>query len=474
MLDRVHTPRLVVAGTQSGAGKTTVAAGLTAAFRRQGLTVQTFKVGPDYVDAAYLAKVSGRPCRNLDAWMLGEGAIRQIFAQGCMGADLAIVEGALGLFDGRDGGGQEGSTAEVAQTIRALVLLVVDVRGMNHSAAAVVSGFKHFDPTVKFAGVLLNNVLSEERRRTVEDAIWSWAKLPVLGALPPVEEMVIPERRQGLITVQENKDWVQVEDRLAQVTAAHVDLDLVSRLAARAELLPLVPKKVFTGRTQADRSVRIAVAYDDAFNFYYPENLELIAEQGGAVVPFSPLEDSHLPSGVQGIYLGGGFPAVFAARLAANRRLGEALQRAHEQGIPIYAECGGLMYLAQRLHTREGQEHAMAGLLPIDVEMESGLRQVGYRQIMTLEDNVLAPRGQFFRGHEFHWSRILRTNGTLRPAYRMTDARGEVIGFEGFVAPNLLASYVQLHFGQNPLLVEHFVRRCREAAARSSDLAGTA
>jgi len=474
MFDEVHTPRLVVAGTQSGAGKTTVAAGLTAAFRRQGLTVQTFKVGPDYIDAAYLAKVSGRPCRNLDAWMLGEGAIRQIFAQGCLGADLAIVEGALGLFDGRDGGGREGSTAEVAEMIRALVLLVVDVHAMNHSAAAVVSGFRRFDPKLKFAGVLLNNVLSEERRRTVEDAIWSEAKLPVLGALPPVEEMVIPERRQGLITVQENKDWPQVEDRLAQVTAAHVDLDLISRLAAQAELLPLVPKKVFTGRPQVVQPVRIAVAYDDAFNFYYPENFELIAEQGGEVVPFTLLDDAHLPNPVHGIYLGGGFPAIFAPRLAANGHMLEAVRRAHEHGIPIYGECGGLMYLAQHVQTPDGRQHQMAGVLPIDVEMESGLRHVGYRQIMTLEDNVLASRGQFFRGHEFHWSRVLRTNGTVRPAYRMSDAQGEIIGFEGFVAPNLLASCVQLHFGQNPVLVEHFVRRCREAATRSGDLIGTA
>jgi cobyrinic acid a,c-diamide synthase len=464
MFDQVHTPRIVVAGTQSGAGKTTVAAGLVAAFRQRGLTVQTFKVGPDYVDAAYLAHVSGRPCRNLDAWMLGEGAIRQIFAQGCLGADLAIVEGCLGLFDGRVDGGPEGSTAEVARVLKALVLLVVDVKGMGHSAAATVLGFKQLEPKTKFAGVILNNVHSEEHQRAVEDAIWTFAKLPVLGALPVMDEVAIPERGPVLLPLRENRSWQVAQERLTQAIAGHVDLNLVRALAARAELLPMVPKKVFPGRAPGGAATRVAVAYDDAFNFYYPENLEMLAEYGGEVVPFSPLEDEQLPDGVEGIYLGGGFPAVFAARLSQNRGMALALQRAHGGGIPIYAEGGGLMYLAREVRTNDQARYAMAGVLPIEVEMEDALRRVGYRQVMTLEDSVLSPRGQFFRGHEFHWSRVLPANGRLRPAYRLANAAGELIGPEGLVAPNLLASYVQLHFGQNPILVERFLQRCRETA----------
>lgn len=465
MFDQVHTPRIVVAGIESGAGKTTVAAGLVAAFRQRGLTVQTFKVGPDYVDAAYLAHVSGRPCRNLDSWMLGVGALRQIFAQGCLGADLAIVEGCLGLFDGRVDGGRDGSTAEVAGVLKALVLLVVDVKGMGgHSAAAAVLGFKQLEPKLKFAGVILNNVLSDEHQRAVEDAIWAFAKLPVLGALPAIEEIAIPERGPVLLPLRENRAWKVAQERLTQAMVRHVDLNLVQALAGRAELLPMVPKKVFTGQAPDGAPTRIAVAYDDAFNFYYPENLEMLAEKGGEVVPFSPLEDEQLPGGIEGIYLGGGFPAVFAMSLSQNRGMALALQRAHGSGIPIYAEGGGLMYLAREVRTNDQARHAMAGVLPIDVEMEDALRRVGYRQVMTLEDSVLSPRGQFFRGHEFHWSRVLPANGHLRPAYRLANAAGELIGPEGLVAPNLLASYVQLHFGQNPILVERFLQRCREMA----------
>jgi cobyrinic acid a,c-diamide synthase len=461
MLDAVYTPRLVIAGTHSGSGKTTVAAGLAAAFRRRGKTVQTFKVGPDYVDAAYLAKVSGRPCRNLDPWMLGEGAIRQILAQGCLGADLAVVEGVQGLFDGRDGA--DGSTAEVARMIKALVVLVVDARGMSSSAAAVVLGFKQLDPRVGFAGVVLNNVLSEDHRRLAEDAIRSRAKLPVLGALPPVEGIAIPDTDQGLLAVRENPAWPQVEDRLAEVIAANVDLEMLDTLAARAELLPLVPRKVFTGKVRTGRPVRIAVAYDDAFNFYYAENLELIADYGGEVAPFSPLQDGALPAGSEGLYLGGGFPGGFAARLSQNRGMVAALRAAHQQGVPIYAEGAGLSYLAQTLRTADGQRHAMAGLLPCDVEVGAG-RQVGSRQVLTLADTVLAGRGQFFRGHEYHWSRVVRANGSPPPVYELANSAGEVIGFEGFAAPNLHASLVQLHFGQNPVLVEHFLQRCEQAS----------
>jgi cobyrinic acid a,c-diamide synthase len=225
----------------------------------------------------------------------------------------------------------------------------------------------------------------------------------------------------------------------------------------------LVPKKVFQGKPADGPTVRLAVAYDDAFNFYYPENLELLEEHGAQVVPFSPLEDAHLPPDVAGIYLGGGFPEAFVEPLAKNRSMSESILRAYRSGTPIYAECGGLMYLGRSLRTA-GVTHQMAGVIPVDVEMDGEIRRFGYRQLLTLEESILSPRGQFYRGHEFHWSRITSHNGDLKPAYQMLNAEGEVIGYEGFVAPNLLASYVHLHFGQNPLLVDKFVQHCREYA----------
>jgi cobyrinic acid a,c-diamide synthase len=461
MLDEVRTPRLVVAGTASNIGKTILTAGLIAAFKARGLTVQSFKVGPDYIDAAYLAHVSRRPCRNLDSWMLGEGALRQVLAQGALGADLALVEGMLGLFDGRDGSA-EGSTADVARIIKAPVVLVIDVRDMGESAAALALGFKTYAESPKIAGVLLNNVRSDAHRRTVEDAIWDHAKLPVLGALRAMPQLDIPQRQRGLLPVAENKEWDRMIGVLSETIDRDVDLDLLLRIANKAELVPLVPKKVFQGKPDGGHTVRLAVAYDDAFNFYYPENLELLEEHRVEIVPFSPLEDKQLPHDIAGVYLGGAFPEIFVEPLANNHTMAESLQRAHRSEVPIYAECGGLMYLGRSLRTESGTTYQMAGVIPVDVEMEGEIRRFGYRQLLTLEDNILSPRGQFFRGHEFHWSRITGHNGDLKAAYQMQNAEGDVIGYEGFVAPHLLASYVHLHFGQNPLLVDKFVQHCRE------------
>jgi cobyrinic acid a,c-diamide synthase len=463
MLDEVRTPRLMIAGTASSVGKTTLTAGLIAAFKARGLTIQAFKVGPDFIDPAYLAHVSGRPCRNLDSWMLGEGALRQVLAHGSVGADLAIIEGMMGLFDGR-GGNTEGSTAEVAATTRAPVVLVMDVSHMAETAAAVALGFKSYSNSVKIAGVLLNNVGSDGHRRSVEEAIWNGAKLPVLGALPAMPELGIPERQLGLLPVTENKAWDRMIAVLAEVIERQVDLDLLLRIAQKAELMPLVPKKVFQGSASSSHRVRIGVAYDDAFNFYYPENLELLEEQGAEVVPFSPLEDAAIPKHLGGIYLGGGFPEVFAGPLARNQSMAESLQRASRGGMPIYAECGGLMFLARSLQTDSGERYRMAGIVPVDVEMDGEVHRFGYRQVLTLEDSILSPKGQFFRGHEFHWSRIKNMDPEIKPAYQMINAEGDHIGYEGVVTPNLLASYVHLHFGQNPLLVEKLVARCREYA----------
>ena len=462
MLDEVRTPRLVIAGTASNVGKTILTAGLIAAFKARGLTVQSFKVGPDYIDPAYLAHVSGRPCRNLDSWMLGEGALRQVLAQGALGADLALIEGMLGLFDGR-GGSPDGSTADVARIVKAPVVLVVDVADMAQSAAAVALGFKSYGESPRIAGVLLNNVRSDAHRRSVEDAVWDIAKLPVLGALPKMAQLDIPQRQRGLLPVTENKEWDRMIGLLSETIDRAVDLDLLLRIANKAELVPLVPKKIFQGKPAGGPTVRLAVAYDDAFNFYYPENLELLEEHGAQVVPFSPLEDAHLPQDAAGVYLGGGFPESFVEPLARNGAMAESIERAYRNGVPIYAECGGLMYLGRSLRTSDGA-HQMVGVIPVDVEMDGEIHRFGYRQLLTLEDSILSPRGQFYRGHEFHWSRITGHNGGLKSAYQMLNAEGEVIGYEGFVAPNLLASYVHLHFGQNPLLVDKFVQHCREYA----------
>jgi cobyrinic acid a,c-diamide synthase len=287
----------------------------------------------------------------------------------------------------------------------------------------------------------------------------------VLGALPTLAGLGIPERNLGLVPVGENPEWERMIGILATAVARDVDLDVLLRIAQKAELLPLVPRKVFQGPVEHGDRVRLAVAYDEAFNFYYPENLELLEERGAEIVPFSPLEDSHLPAEVSGLYMAGGFSDTFLQRLERNHSMAESLQRANRAGMPIYAECGGLMYLARSLRTEDGTRHAMAGVLPVDVAMDGQFHRFGYRQLVTLEDSILSPKGQFYRGHEFHWSRITGHDGSLRPAYQMLNAEGDPIGYEGFTSPNLLASYVHLHFGQNPLLVDKFLAHCRDRAA---------
>jgi len=483
MFDETRMPRLVVAGVSSGTGKTTVAVGLTAALGLRGRTVQTFKVGPDLIDSAYLAHVSGRPCRNLDAWMLGEGGVRRSLARGTSGADMAIIEGSAGIFDGHGLHAEDarasgvhpfpGSTAELARMARSPVALVLDVSMMGETAAAVALGVKHLDPKLRLAGVILDNVPSEYHRRLVEDAVWELATLPVLGALPHVESVSIPQLHTGLLPITENPQVDPAAAELAALVERHCDLDLVERLMIAAEPLPQTPPRVTS--VPAGRAVQIGVAFDDAFCFYYPENLELLEEAGAEIVPFSPLEDRSLPRGLDGLYFGGGFSEVFAERLSANRPLMDALLRVHSQGMPIFAECGGLLYLSRTLRTDDGRVHRMTGMLPVDVAFEPGSLRRGYRELRLMTDSVLGPTGTRLRGHEFRFSRVLDGTDCLSAAYTMHDSDGEPLGCEGWVSGNLFVSPIRLHFGQDAAIAGRLVERMRRAhRARGAEQAALA
>jgi len=465
MLDEVTIPRLLVAGAGTGTGKTTVALGLAAALSRRGRRVQTFKVGPDLVDSAYLAHVSGRPCRNLDAWLLGDEGVRRALARGSVDADCAIVEGALGIFDchglrpeeGRPGAYPfPGSSAEVARLVRAPVVLVLDVGAMGETAAAIALGVRQMDSRLRLIGVVLNNVESAYHARLVEDAVWSAATLPVLGALPRIGAMAIPEWRLGLQPLTENSRTDSVLDTLAGAVERHCDLDLVERLMAAAEPLPVSSRAPLRGGVEP---IRLGVAFDDAFNFYYPENLELLEEAGAEIVPFSPLDDRAVPAGVDGLYLSGRFADVVAARLSANRPMAESIARAHAHGMPIYAECGGLLYLARSLRTHDGEVHPMVGLLPVDAAMNGETPRAGYRDLRVMADCLLGGAGTRLRGHEFHLSSAVDGADCLSPTYSMHDCGGEPLGCEGWIRGDLVVSLVHLHFGQDPAIAERFVAR---------------
>ncbi len=463
---------MVVAGTGSGSGKTTVALGLVGALRRRGRTVQTFKVGPDFVDCAYLAHASRRPCRNLDSWMLGRAGVVRSFAHGVAEADRAVVEGTMGIFDGHggaetseDGPGRfPGSTAELARLIGSPVVLVIDVAAVAETAAAVALGVRQLDPGLDVIGVILNNVRTDYRRRVVEDAIWSWAKLPVLGALPHLAHVQIPEVRTGLLPLTQNPHVDPALDELTGAVERHCDVALIERLMGRAT--PVRATGVARRVVADGPRVRIGVAFDDAFCFYYAENLELLEDAGAQVVTFSPLEDRALPRDLDAIYMGGGVSEMFVPRLGANHSFIDSLRRAHAHRLPIYAECGGLLYCARTLRTSDGNVHAMASLVPLDVAVEAGLLHTGYRDLRAAGDSVLCTAGSTVRGHEFHFARLVGGVQAGTHAYSMHDVEGEPLGCEGWGVPTLLASLVHVHFGQDRRLAERFVQTARDGVRR--------
>ncbi|HZK13777.1 MAG TPA: cobyrinate a,c-diamide synthase, partial [Desulfobaccales bacterium] len=365
------TRGLVIAGTQSGVGKTTVTLGLLYALARRGLKVQPFKVGPDFIDPGHHTRAAGRVCRNLDGWMLSREANLTLFRRQARGADVAVVEGVMGLFDGYDGASEAGSTAQMAKWLGLPVLLVVDARAMARSAAALVHGFASFDPALNLAGVVFNRIGSAAHLEYLNQALSCLKGVRSFGGLPRDQELAIPERHLGLATAEDHPLDEAYLGRLADRLETHLDLE--GLLAALPKLT--LPEEPAPAAMPA--SVRLGVARDRAFCFYYPENLELLEKFGAELVPFSPLTDRELPAGLDGVYLGGGYPELYAERLAANEALKQALKQNAAGGLPIYAECGGLMYLAREILDLEGRAHPMAGVFPFTVRMLPRLKALG-------------------------------------------------------------------------------------------------
>jgi cobyrinic acid a,c-diamide synthase len=469
MLEEVGIPRLVVGGLGSGSGKTSISLGLTAALRTRGRTVQTFKVGADFIDTAYLAHASRRPCRNLDSWVLGAEGVRRSLMHGEIGADRVIVEGAMGLLDGHGMPADRaasptdfpGSTLEVARIIAAPVVLVVDAWAMGETAAAAALGIKQLDSTGSVIGVILNNVPNDYRRRVIEDAIWSLARMPVLGALPRIQSVHIPELRTGLLPLLQNPHVDEAIAELGEAVTRHCDLDLIERLMAGAHPVHPAARRRIT--PSSAEPVRIGVAFDDAFCFYYSENLELLEDAGAEIVTFSPLEDATLPRDLGLIYMGGGISEAFVPKLASNHAFLESFRRAHAHGVPVYAEGCGLQYSARSLRTSDGATHQMAGLIPIDIALEAGTLHSGYRDLSIATPSMLGPVGTRLRGHEFHFSHLLSGGDCLNPAYTMHDCDGEPLGCEGWTDPLMLASFIHLHFGQEQELAGRLVAAARES-----------
>ena len=447
-----NIPRVVIAATQSGAGKTTLATGLLAALRARGLAVQSFKVGPDYIDLGYHRIASGRIGHNLDTWLVPETRLTEIFARECEGADIAVIEGVMGLYDG----GRRGvsSTAAIAKALDAPVLLVIDAKSVGASAAATALGFRTYDEAVNLAGVLLNRLGSETHEEMVREAM-AGIRMPVYGALRRDSVLSLPERHLGLTPVEEHAAeaticavGARVEERL--------DLDAIVSLAHSAA--PLVLQQSMEQRMHAP--CRIAVARDEAFSFYYAASLAELSACGAEIVSFSPLHDKELPA-VDGIIIGGGFPEMFAGALHANTEMRTAIRLAAEAGMPIYAECGGYMYLMRTLVDFAGNTHEMAGVFPAQARMTEKLQMVGYVEAEQTADTVLGAVGLVLHGHEFHFSVEEPDAADASRPFRFTKLRSGEEYSAGHIYKNTVGSYLHLHFAGCPGAAAHFVEACR-------------
>ncbi|MEV6043895.1 cobyrinate a,c-diamide synthase [Streptomyces xanthochromogenes] len=449
--------RLVIAAPASGSGKTTVATGLMAALARSGLTVSPHKVGPDYIDPGYHALATGRPGRNLDAYMCGPELVAPLFAHGARGCDLAVVEGVMGLYDGASGLGELASTAQVAKLLRAPVVLVVDASSQSRSVAALVHGFASWDPGVRIGGVILNKVGSDRHEALLREAMED-VGVPVLGALRRAPQVDTPSRHLGLVPVAERRpDAVDAVAAMAAQVRSGCDLEGLLALARTAPPLGAEPWDPADGLPAADRTGRgsarrpvIAVAGGSAFTFSYAEHPELLTAAGAETVTFDPLKDEQLPPGTDGLVIGGGFPEVYAAELSANERLRKAVAELARSGAPVAAECAGLLYLARSL---DGQP--MCGVLDADARM-SGRLTLGYREAVAVRDNSLAVAGTRLRGHEFHRT-VIEPGAGADPAWGVVHPERRV---EGFVQQGVHASYLHTHWAARPEVARRFAEGC--------------
>jgi cobyrinic acid a,c-diamide synthase len=451
----------VIAGTASGVGKTTITAALLAALRARGLTVQPFKCGPDYIDPAHHTALAGRPSYNLDTWMLPGATNLAIFRKAMRHADVAVVEGVMGLFDGVNGSSDEGSTAEIAKLLGLPVVLVVEASNAARSVAATVKGFAEFDPELRLLGVILNGPAGPSHVKLLCDAI-ALIGVPVLGWFPKLTELALQERHLGLVTAGE-KTWNAGQVAvLIRAVESHIELD---RLLASCDGIPKGEEpQAISGEkfNESSDSVRIGIAKDRAFSFYYQSSLDALRAAGAELVEVSPLSDASLPANLDGLYLGGGYPEVFAEELAANRRFLESVRQFAESGHPVYAECGGLMYLAKDLQTVDGRHHAMASVLPLSVEMLDRLDGFGYTEVDVQDDCLVGTRGTRLRGHSFHYSRVTHS-GDIRRRYHTRRVLTGTEEREGYCVGNVLASYIHLSFAASPEAAAHFTRCCRQA-----------
>jgi cobyrinic acid a,c-diamide synthase len=458
-------PRLVIAGLSGDSGKTMVSIGLLLSLRRAGMEVRAFKKGPDYIDAAWLGWASGQPARNLDTHLMGSEGVIDRFMSHAVSGGINVIEGNRGLFDGFDAKGTH-SSAALAELLHAPVVLVIDATKMTRTAAALVLGCQTLDPRISIGGVVLNNVSGSRHEHIARSAIESSCSVPVLGALPRLPESPIPERHLGLVPPEEHDGMCGVADAVLKLVENTLNLDAFVSIARSAPLLES-RQMVCPPALPDANGLRIGVLRDSAFTFYYPENLEILERCGAQVIPISSLASNSLPADLHALYIGGGFPETHGHILSLNEDFLKSLLRSSEEGLPIYAECGGLMLLARSLSWK-GKRYRMAGILPVDVEVFAAPQGHGYSELKVDTPNPFFPLGASLRGHEFHYSRIVSDPAQLVTACATTRGAGCAPGRDFIVTRNVMAGYTHFHAAASPEWAEGIIQAARRYQSSKS------
>ncbi len=488
---------IIITGTHSGCGKTTVTLGILAALKKKGLKVQSFKTGPDFIDGGLHKLITGRTARNLDLWMCGEDYVRDCFQKFSEDADVSVVEGVMGLYDGKF------STAHLASALNLPVLLVVDAYGMAESAGAVVKGFReysgeagkresakeinfvnvtsalpHFRASALIVGVIFNRVASENHFKRLKDSVLD---VPVLGYLPKDLDFEIPHRHLGLTIAEEGPITAENIDKLADTVLQYIDMEEIVRKCESLEagkrgstkeqrVLPDFPTSELPGFRAS--ALKVAVAYDRAFCFYYEDNFDLLRDAGAQILLFSPLTDRKLPDDADVLFMGGGYPELYAEQLSSNKSMIESIRIWANDGKPVYAECGGFMYLTEGICDFNNVFYSMVGIFPLKTKMTNGRVKLGYREVALKHDSILGKKGALLRGHEFHYSEIInsaeaRKCGSSEAApeliYSLKDGSGKSLPDEGYRVRNTLGSYMHIHFGSNHSTAKNFIKFCMGA-----------
>ncbi len=453
-------PRVVIAGLRGGSGKTTLSVSLCRAFTRQGRKVTAFKKGPDYIDAGWLSKATGRECYNLDTYLIPEEVLYRSFLYHTLDAELSIIEGNRGLFDGLDAKGTY-STAELAKRLQASVVLVVDCTKVTRTIAALLKGVREFDPKLMLEGVILNNIAGRRHEMVVREAIKEYAGLKVVGVMKKLKDIELIERHMGLKPYHEHDDVEGVIDTLTEKLVNNIDLQLLYQIASKAPELSsdgaVSPYEEWA--VNKTEIVDIGVIRDRAFQFYYPENLEALRKMGARLIEIDATAMNRLPA-VDALYIGGGFPETNAIELSKNRGFMESLKREVEKGLPVYAECGGLMYLGKEIQF-EGKGYEMTGILPLSFELFQRPVAHGYTVVEVIGDNPFYQKGTVIRGHEFHYSAVKGYNQDIKMAFKMLRGKGIQGGLDGIVYKNVFATYTHVHAFGTPEWTEGLIKAAR-------------